>query len=108
MISINAEQLYSNFVGKRIEELRKEQNISLYRFWSETGIDNRQMHRIIEGRSDRYSIKTVALIADTLSVTLDEFFNYQDPVTQEIVERFGDLTDEQKETLLTFVKSLHC
>ncbi|CUP62470.1 conjugal transfer protein TrbA [Anaerostipes hadrus] len=60
---------------RKIKELMKEKNMSIYRLSKETGISDSLLGKILNGKVENPRIQTVKQIAKALSVTIDEIVN---------------------------------
>ena len=58
---------------RKIKDLMKEKNMSIYRLSKETGISDSLLGKILNGKVER--IQTVKQIAKALNVTIDEIVN---------------------------------
>jgi transcriptional regulator with XRE-family HTH domain len=68
---MNYNYLYKN-IGERIEELRKEKNLTQEKLAEKAGLHRAYFWDIENGRN--ISIKTIYKISQALGVTLSEFF----------------------------------
>lgn len=69
---MNYNYLYKN-IGERIEELRKDKNLTQEKLAEKAGLHRAYFWDIENGRN--ISIKTIYKISQALGVTLSEFFN---------------------------------
>lgn len=60
---------------RKIKDLMKEKNMSIYRLSKETGISDSLLGKILNGKVENPRIQTVKQIAKALNVTLDEIVN---------------------------------
>ena len=60
---------------RKLKELMKEKNMSIYRLSKETGISDSLLLKILNGKVENPRIQTVKQIAKALSVTIDEIVN---------------------------------
>ena len=60
---------------RKIKDLMKEKNMSLYRLSKETGISDSLLGKILNGKVENPRIQTVKQIAKALNVTIDEIVN---------------------------------
>lgn len=60
---------------RKIKDLMKEKNMSIYRLSKETGISDSLLGKILNGKVENPRIQTVKQIAKALSVTIDEIVN---------------------------------
>lgn len=60
---------------RKIKDLMKEKNMSIYRLSKETGISDSLLGKILNGKVENPRIQTVKQIAKALNVTIDEFVN---------------------------------
>lgn len=60
---------------KKIKDLMKEKNMSIYRLSKETGISDSLLGKILNGKVENPRIQTVKQIAKALNVTIDEIVN---------------------------------
>ena len=60
---------------RKIKDLMKEKNMSIYRLSKETGISDSLLGKILNGKVENPRIQTVKQIAKALDVTIDEIVN---------------------------------
>lgn len=60
---------------RKIKDLMKEKNMSIYRLSKETGISDSLLGKILNGKIENPRIQTVKQIAKALNVTIDEIVN---------------------------------
>ena len=60
---------------RKIKDLMKEKNMSIYRLPKETGISDSLLGKILNGKVENPRIQTVKQIAKALNVTIDEIVN---------------------------------
>lgn len=60
---------------RKIKDLMKEKNMSIYRRSKETGISDSLLGKILNGKVENPRIQTVKQIAKALNVTIDEIVN---------------------------------
>ena len=60
---------------RKIKDLMKEKNMSIYRLSKETGISDSLLGKILNGKVENPRIQTVKQIAKALNVTVDEIVN---------------------------------
>lgn len=60
---------------RKIKDLMKEKNMSIYRLSKETGISDSLLGKILNGKVENPRIQTVKQIAKALNVTIDEIVN---------------------------------
>lgn len=60
---------------RKIKDLMKEKNISIYRLSKETGISDSLLGKILNGKVENPRIQTVKQIAKALNVAIDEIVN---------------------------------
>ena len=60
---------------RKIKDLMKEKNMSIYRLSKETGISDSLLGKILNGKEENPRIQTVKQIAKALNVTIDEIVN---------------------------------
>jgi len=60
---------------RKIKDLMKEKNMSIYRLSKETGISDSLLGKILNGKVENPRIQTVKQIAKALNVTIDEIAN---------------------------------
>ena len=60
---------------RKIKDLMKEKNMSIYRLSKETGISDSLLGKILNGKVGNPRIQTVKQIAKALNVTIDEIVN---------------------------------
>lgn len=71
-------------IGKRVDDLLKERNLTLYKLQSLGGVPRSTVSDVILVKKKRVSTDTVYQICATLGITLYDFFNA--PI-------FGEVTD---------------
>ena len=64
----------SKAVGIRIDKLLKQRNMTMYQLSKLGGIPRSTICVIIEGKYNTVKLDTIYQIADTLGLTLEEFF----------------------------------
>ena len=62
---------------RKIKDLMKEKNMSIYRLSKETGISDSLLGKILNGKVENPRIQTVKQIAKALNVTIDEIVNME-------------------------------
>lgn len=60
---------------RKIKDLMKKKNMSIYRLSKETGISDSLLGKILNGKVENPRIQTVKQIAKALNVTIDEIVN---------------------------------
>lgn len=60
---------------RKIKDLMKEKNMSIYRLSKETGISDSLLGKILNGKVENPRIQTVKQIAKALNVTINEIVN---------------------------------
>ena len=65
-------------IGKRVESLLKERNLTQYYLFKHGGIPSTTINDVINIRKKRVSTDTIYQICSTLNLTLEEFF--ADPI----------------------------
>ena len=60
---------------RKIKDLMKEKNMSIYRLSKETGISDSLLGKILNGKVENPRIQTVKQIAKALNVARDEIVN---------------------------------
>ena len=60
---------------RKIKDLMKEKNMSIYRLSKETGISDSLLGKILNGKVENPRIQTVKQIAKALNVAIDEIVN---------------------------------
>ena len=71
-------------VGKRVEQLLQERNMTQYALAKKGGIPRQTINIVVKGLHDKLALDTVYQIAATLELSLEQFF--ADPI-------FSDLSD---------------
>ena len=71
-------------VGKRVEQLLTERNMTQYALAKQGGIPRQTVNIVVNGAHNRLALDTVYQIAATFQLSLEEFF--ADPI-------FNDLSD---------------
>ena len=72
----------SEAVGKRVENLLAERNMTQYQLYKNGGIPRSTISVIIDGKYKTVKLDTVYQIVATLGITLKEFFD--DPLFDEV------------------------
>jgi transcriptional regulator with XRE-family HTH domain len=62
-------------VKERILELCQEQNITINRLSSMSGVTQSTVNNIVSGRNNSATISTIKKLCDGLGITIEEFFN---------------------------------
>ena len=60
---------------RKIKDLMKEKNMSIYRLSKETGISDSFLGKILNGKVENPRIQTVKQIAKALNVAINEIVN---------------------------------
>lgn len=60
---------------RKIKDLMKEKNMSIYRLSKETGISDSLLGKILNGKVENPRIQTVKQIAKALNAAIDEIVN---------------------------------
>jgi transcriptional regulator with XRE-family HTH domain len=71
-------------VGLRIENLLKERKMTRYKLAKNGGIPRQTIAAIVQAKNKTVSLNIIFQIADTLGITLTEFFD--DPLFKEVTE----------------------
>ena len=61
-------------VGKRVEQLLEERNMTQYALAKNGGIPRQTVNIVVNGTHNRLALDTVYQIVATLEITLEEFF----------------------------------
>lgn len=61
--------------SRKIKDLMKEKNMSIYRLSKETGISDSLLGKILNGKVENPRIQTVKQIAKALNVAINEIVN---------------------------------
>jgi len=69
-------------IGKRVENLLKERNMTQYQLYKDGGIPRSTISVTVDGKYKTVKMDTVYQITATLGITLKEFFD--DPLFDEI------------------------
>lgn len=64
-----------NAVKSRIEELCKENHITINKLATISGITQSTLHNITSGRNNSATISTIKKICDGLNITIQDFFD---------------------------------
>jgi transcriptional regulator with XRE-family HTH domain len=62
-------------VKERILELCREQNITINRLSSMSGVTQSTVNNIVSGRNNSATISTIKKLCDGLGITIEEFFD---------------------------------
>jgi transcriptional regulator with XRE-family HTH domain len=98
-------------VGIRIRELREKLGLSNRELASLAGLSQPVMHRL-ENNERSADIETLEKVCEALNITLLQFFNEDiDPVVitpelKQLLDTAKDLTPQQLESLVTFIRSI--
>lgn len=91
-------------VGSRIKELRERRGFTQNRLAEWAGVSQTHLRRVELGEAD-ITVGHLALICDTLGVSLGEFFS--DPNEEsDLSSAMSHLSANQKKLLVEFLKSL--
>jgi transcriptional regulator with XRE-family HTH domain len=71
-------------VGIRIENLLKERKMTRYKLAKNGGIPRQTVAEIVQAKNKTVSLNIIFQIADTLGITLKEFFD--DPIFNDVTE----------------------
>jgi transcriptional regulator with XRE-family HTH domain len=71
-------------VGIRIENLLKERKMTRYKLAKNGGIPRQTVAEIVQAKNKTVSLNIIFQIADTLGITLKEFFD--DPIFDDVTE----------------------
>ena len=98
-------------ISKRLKEIRKAKEISVYRLSQLSGVSETHIRDLERGDRDP-SLDTISKIAAAMGLSLPELLNEKDSVTylnakeQVLVECFRNLPDDKADALLSFLKTL--
>ncbi|MBQ2714542.1 MAG: helix-turn-helix transcriptional regulator [Clostridia bacterium] len=67
----------SKAIGKRVEILLKERNMTQYKLSKKGGIPRSTISVIIDGKYETVKLDTVYQIVATLDISLKEFFDHE-------------------------------
>ncbi len=93
-------------IGKKIQKLRQDKNMSMYRLTQITGISGHHIKGIEEG-TRQPTIDTLQRLTVALGSSLAEIFNddtkctYLSERERTLIENFRTLSDEKADALLT-------
>ena len=62
-------------VKERILELCREQDISVNKLSSMSGVTQSTVNNIVSGRNNSATVSTIKKLCDGLGITIEEFFN---------------------------------
>lgn len=65
---------FSDAVAKRLTNIIKEKNISVYKFIKDNGLPRSTVHSLLKSRNKNITFKSVLEITDSLNMTITEFF----------------------------------
>jgi transcriptional regulator with XRE-family HTH domain len=71
-------------VGIRIENLLKERKMTRYKLAKNGGIPRQTVAEIVQAKNKTVSLNIIFQVADTLGITLKEFFD--DPIFNDVTE----------------------
>lgn len=98
-------------ISKRLKEIRKAKEISVYRLSQLSGVSETHI-RDLERGDRNPSLDTISKIAVAMGLSLPELLNETDSATylnykeQTLVECFRNLSDDKADALLAFLKTL--
>ena len=69
-------------VGKRVEQLLKDRNLTQYAFARAAGIPRQTVNIVVKGQHEKVALDTIYQIAETFEMSLEQFF--ADPIFDEI------------------------
>ncbi len=100
----------NNFIIKRIYELLRQRNWTVYRLAKETSIPHTTLYNLLE-RETAPNFITLRCIADGMGITLSQFFDDVDlhdlnERQRSLLERYRLLDDEKKNYLEAYLKGL--
>ena len=93
-------------VGKKLQKLRKDRAMSMYRLTQITGVSGHHIKGIEEG-ARQPTIETLRKLTEALGSSLAEFFNEESENLilngreRKLVENFRMMSDEKADALLT-------
>ncbi|MDL2258623.1 helix-turn-helix domain-containing protein [Eubacteriales bacterium OttesenSCG-928-K08] len=96
---------------ERIKQLRDERGWSNYRLAKEAGISENSLNNLFR-RNNLPTIPTLESICKGFGITLSQFFAESGEAVElseaqrEMLQTWNTLTDEQKNTLLEFLKKI--
>lgn len=92
-------------VGKKLQKLREDKNMSMYRLTQITGVSGHHIKGIEEG-TRQPTIETLGRLAAALGSSLAEIFNdnteciYPTEKERRLIENFRTMTEEKADALL--------
>lgn len=98
-------------VIKRLNELRLERDLSVYRLAELSGINQSTLANTFS-RGTVPSIKNLEMLCDTLGITLSQFFAEDDtpmdlsPLERKVIEAYRKLPYPLRENLASFIEKL--
>ncbi len=95
-------------VKKRIEELRKERNLTIYELTFKSDLSENTIYHWYSQQTSP-SLKAISSICRALDITVEEFFNPQTKESltlteQDLLEMFSRCTKEEQQAVLTLLK----
>lgn len=91
-------------IGKRITYFRQQKNITVNKLANMAGISQSYLRDLELGKKQP-TVEYLSYICDALNISLSTFFT-DEKATNEFIFLLNQLTEEQKNSLLAFMKSI--
>lgn len=99
-------------VGKRLQELRNNKHISVYRISQDTGISTSHINSIERGEK-KPSVDTLCRLLEPLGITMSEFFNEDGDVSylsadeKVVIEYFRTMPKDSADAIIQLIRTLN-
>lgn len=96
----------------RIEELLKQRGWTMYRLAQEAEIPQSTLSNIFNRQQNEPTVSTLEIICKGFHITMSEFFAMEgepislNPEQREMLEQWNKLNEDQRVSLLAFLKTL--
>lgn len=91
---------------KRINDLRKERDWTIYRLAEESNVSQSTISNMFT-RKTLPSISTLEHICDAFNITLSQFFSDEKQAENEILRKYNMLNKEQQQVILHLIELLN-
>lgn len=71
-------------VGKRIEAVLRERNLTPYRVAKDGGFPRQTIAEVVQAKNKTVALNVIYQITDTIGISLSEFFN--DPIFEDVID----------------------
>lgn len=99
-------------IGKRLKEIRKVKNISIYKLSKESQVSETHIRNLERGIKSA-TVETLEMLVSNLNMTMSEFFNEDDdisyltPKEKKLLEYFRTLPNETSNIVVEFCEKLY-